>query len=225
MTSSGQTGPVAATPRELQQVLAAERSGRAFVQWRDDGRLCVLLLGDNPRVMIGRDEGCEVHVGEDPEVSRVHAALEQIGGEWSLLDDGISRNGSYVNGKLVLSRQRLDDGSRVCVGSTELIYHRGSAPRAPATQSAGSQTANVYVTETQRKVLIALCRPVHESESATAATNRQIAAEVNLSVDAVKSHLKALFENFGLRELPQNEKRARLVSAALAGGVVSPREF
>ena len=225
MNAQGHHGPVAATPRELQQVLAAERSGRAFLQWRSEGRLRVLLLGDSPRVMIGRGEECEVPLTEDPEVSRAHAVLERIGGEWTLLDDGISRNGSFVDGKRVLSRQRLADSSRLCVGSSELIYRSGAAPRAAATQSTGERPSGVYVSETQRRVLIALCRPVHESESATAATNREIGAEVNLSVDAVKAHLKAMFENFGLSELPQNEKRARLVSTALVGGVVSPREF
>jgi hypothetical protein len=77
----------------------------------------------------------------------------------------------------------------------------------------------------QRRVLIALCRPVHDSASETPATNRQIAAEVYLSVDAVKAHLRVLFERFGLSELPQNEKRARLVATALVSGVLSPREF
>lgn len=225
MTYEGHSGPVAVTPRELQQVLAAERSGKAFLQWRVDERLHLLLLGEQPRISIGRDEGCEVHVGEDPEVSRVHAMLERIGGEWALLDDNISRNGSYVDGKRVLSRRRLADWSRVCVGSTELIYRAGNAPRAPATRSTGGGAAKVYVSETQRKVLIALCRPVHELASQTPATNRQIAVEVSLSVDAVKAHLKVMFETFGLGALPQNEKRARLVSAALVGGVVTPRDF
>ena len=77
----------------------------------------------------------------------------------------------------------------------------------------------------QRKVLIALVRPVHESASATPATNRQIAEEVFLTVDAVKAHLRVLFERYGLSELPQNEKRARLVATVLDAGVLLPRDF
>jgi hypothetical protein len=44
-------------------------------------------------------------------------------------------------------------------------------------------------------------------------------------VDAVKKHLRALFEKFGVAHLPQNEKRARLVERAFAGGFISEREL
>ena len=46
-----------------------------------------------------------------------------------------------------------------------------------------------------------------------------------LSVDAVKSHLRVLFQRFGVEELPQNRKRAALVARALRSGAVSPREL
>ncbi|MBV9414622.1 MAG: hypothetical protein JO363_06555, partial [Solirubrobacterales bacterium] len=63
------------------------------------------------------------------------------------------------------------------------------------------------------------------SASAIPATNRQIAEEVYLTVDAVKAHLRVLFERYGLSQLPQNEKRARLVVAVLDAGVLAPRDF
>jgi DNA-binding NarL/FixJ family response regulator len=74
-------------------------------------------------------------------------------------------------------------------------------------------------------VLIALCRPVHASAFATPATNREIAEEIVLSVDAVKAQLRVLFERFGLESLPQNQKRARLAASTLVGGLLSPRDF
>jgi hypothetical protein len=77
----------------------------------------------------------------------------------------------------------------------------------------------------QRKVVIALCRPIVDSSSSTPATNPLIAAEVFLSVDAVKAHLRILFDRFGLGDLPQNEKRSRLVSAVLDSGVIAPHDF
>ncbi len=52
------------------------------------------------------------------------------------------------------------------------------------------------------------------------ATNKEIAERVFLSVDAVKGHLRVLFDRFGLADLPQNEKRARLTEAALRSGAV-----
>ena len=74
-------------------------------------------------------------------------------------------------------------------------------------------------------MLIALCRPLQDSAYATPATNKAIAEEVFLSVDAVKAHLRAIFERFGLDALPQNEKRGRLAATALVSGVVKPHEF
>lgn len=81
------------------------------------------------------------------------------------------------------------------------------------------------LTETQRKLLIALCRPIVESNTATPATNPQIAAEVHLSVDAVKAQMRHLFERFGLEELPQNEKRTRVVTIVLGSGLLVPHDF
>ena len=58
----------------------------------------------------------------------------------------------------------------------------------------------------------------------TPPTNEHIASELYLSVDAVKKHMRALFEKFDVQHLPQNEKRARLVERAFAGGFISEHE-
>jgi DNA-binding NarL/FixJ family response regulator len=75
-------------------------------------------------------------------------------------------------------------------------------------------------------VLLALARPVlAEGSYATPATNRQIAEELFLSIDAVKTHLRALTVKFGIADLPQNRKRARLVELALQNGEISERDL
>jgi DNA-binding NarL/FixJ family response regulator len=92
--------------------------------------------------------------------------------------------------------------------------------------TAGDTMPAQNLTDTQRRVLVALCRPFGESTSFTKpATNQQIASEVFLSVEAVKMHLRALFAKFELTELPQNEKRVRLAECALQFGVVTQREL
>ena len=84
----------------------------------------------------------------------------------------------------------------------------------------------MVLTDSQRRVLVALCRPYGSGESfATPATNRVIAAEVHLSVDGVKGHLRVLFDRYGLSEVPQNEKRARLAAEALRSGAVKPSDL
>jgi DNA-binding NarL/FixJ family response regulator len=51
-------------------------------------------------------------------------------------------------------------------------------------------------------------------------SNREIADELFLSVETVKSHLRALFDLFGVAALPQNRKRAELVRRAFETGIV-----
>ncbi len=80
---------------------------------------------------------------------------------------------------------------------------------------------DVRLTDTQLGILTALCRPIVAGNAyATPATNQEIAAEVFLGVDAVKGHLRTLYRKFGIEDLPQNQKRARLVELAIEGGYV-----
>ena len=57
------------------------------------------------------------------------------------------------------------------------------------------------------------------------ATNAEIAAELHLSVDAVKTHLRALFEKFELADAPQSSKRLALVQRALQTGLIAERDL
>jgi pSer/pThr/pTyr-binding forkhead associated (FHA) protein len=60
----------------------------------------------------------------DREVSGLHAELERVGEDWVLLDDGLSRNGTYLNGERVAGRARLRDGDLVRAGRTIVLYRR-----------------------------------------------------------------------------------------------------
>jgi hypothetical protein len=77
----------------------------------------------------------------------------------------------------------------------------------------------------KRKVLIALCRPLHEGTSAAPASNEQIAEETGQSEDAVKSKLRELYAVYGLDELPQNKKRAHLAATVLGSGLLKPDDL
>ena len=82
------------------------------------------------------------------------------------------------------------------------------------------------LTPAQRKVLIALCRPLAEGTGiATPATNKEIADELVLSVEAVKAHLRGLFERFEVGDIPQNQKRVALAERAFRTGSVTPRDL
>jgi pSer/pThr/pTyr-binding forkhead associated (FHA) protein len=212
----------------LKQRIDAERKGAPFLVFRDaDGRQLIhALLKGADRESVGRSEAADVSLAFDPEVSRVHAELERVGEEWALVDDGLSRNGSFVNGERVAGRRRLRDGDALRFGDTQVLYRAPSEPAAEETLAAKDRRDLASVTDTQRRVLVALCRPfAGGSEFATPATNRQIADEVALSVDAVKANLRALFERFEVGDLPQNQKRVRLAELALRSGAITPREL
>ena len=213
------------SPIELKEIIAAERAGTPFLIWRiQDGPQQLLTLHpDRARMTIGRDPGADISLEWDREVSRTHAMLELVGSDWTLVDDGFSRNGSFVNGARVVGRRRLAERDRLCLGVTELTYREPSRGRGDSTVTALEAMPSVQLTPMQRKVLIALCRPVHENQSPTPATNRQIAEGVFLTVDAVKAHMRVLFDRYGVGDFPQNEKRARLVARALLD--LTPRDF
>ena len=219
-------GPHLSTPAELQARLSADREGTPFLVYRDGAQRQVIhrLPAAAERITIGRSADCDVGLAWDPDVSRVHAQLERVGPAWVLVDDGLSRNGSFVGGERVAGRRRLRDGDRLCFGETPMIYRAPASGEQASTRNVLATGRAVAVTPTQHRILVALCRPVRDSPFGTPAPNRAIAAELHLSVDAVKSQLRTLFERFGLEALPQNEKRARLAALALMQGIVTMRD-
>lgn len=223
------TDPLSAqSGSELKQRMDAERKGDAFAIYRDASGAQVIapLASESLRLTVGRAGSSDVCLAFDPEVSDLHAELERIGEHWVLIDDGLSKNGSFVNGERVSGRRRLRDGDALRFGSTAVVFRSPATAEADETVAAKDMPDVKAVTETQRRVLIALCRPYAEGNAfATPATNRAIAEEVYLSVDAVKSHLRTLFERFDVGDLPQNQKRMRLAEQAIKSGIVSPRDL
>jgi DNA-binding NarL/FixJ family response regulator len=125
----------------------------------------------------------------------------------------------------VSGRSRLRDGDSLRFGDTIVVYCEPKGASTHPTAAAEDSAATQPLSETQRKILIALCRPFRESTFATPATNQELATELFLSVDAVKTHLRALYQRFGIAELPQNQKRARLALDALQSGLISTRDL
>jgi hypothetical protein len=214
-----------ASPAELRERIAAERAGAAFIVFRDgDDRQVIVLLDGRDRVTIGRRPANDVALAWDSEVSRSHAALELAGDEWALVDDGLSHNGTYVGGERITGRRRLRDGDVIAVGATTIAFCAPSDAASATVTSIGPHVGEL-LTPAQRRVLVALCRPFRDGGYAAPASNQQIADELVVSVDAVKSNLRPLFVAFGVDELPQNQKRAGLALRALRTGVISRREL
>ncbi len=207
----------------------AEDGGVPFVAYRDGGgNLAILPLGAGERLTLGRDAGNSVVLAWDTTVSRTHAVLERLGDQWVLSDEGLSRHGTFVNEKRVVTRRRLDDGDVLRLGATSVRFHDPASAASPpqVTTMAGDASQLARVTPAQRRVLVALCEPMAGGEVAsTPASNNEIATALVLSVDAVRTHMKALYREFGVTDMPQEKKRAELARRALGTGVVHRRDF
>jgi pSer/pThr/pTyr-binding forkhead associated (FHA) protein len=191
----------------------------------DDAHVVVDLAASGDRITLGRRPANDVVLDWDSEISRVHAALERLGDAWTIVDEGLSLNGSYLNGTRVTSRRRLRDGDVLSLASVAITFRTPAESVSHSTVTALGPRIGALLTPAQRRVLIALCRPFKDSAYATPATNAQIARELIVSVRAVKSTLRALFAVFGVDALPQNQKRASLALQALRTGVITRRDL
>ncbi len=222
------SGPRAASAPELKAQIEAERNGRPFLVFRDgsDQQRIVAIEAGAAELWVGRGESADVRLGWDEEVSALHAQIAIVRDECALVDDGLSRNGSYVNEERVHGRRHLRDGDALRFGRTTVVYRRPGDSAPEATAIATETPAAATISPAQRRVLLALCRPYKDGGGfATPATNQQIGEELHLSVDAVKTHMRALFEKLGVGDLPQNRKRVALVERALQSGAVNSREL
>lgn len=216
------------SPAELRERINADRRGEPYLLFRDGaGRQQIVPLGGRPpQLTIGRASDCDVCLGWDEGVSRAHARLERLGESgWMLVDDGLSRNGSIVNGVRLRQRRRLSDGDTLRFGQTTVVY-RAPGRDTELTVAVDAGTGEVQLTPAQRRVLVALCRPYRDgAEFAKPASNAHIAEELVLSVEAVKTQLRALFDKFEIEPLARDAKRAELVRRAFQTGVISARDL
>ena len=113
------------SPAEVKARLDAERRGEPFLLFKDGAGAEVIVALTGP-LTVGRRPERDVALTWDTEVSRLHAQLEPVGPDWTVIDDGLSRNGTYVNGERVNGRRRLTDGDRIVFGETPVTF------RAPA---------------------------------------------------------------------------------------------
>ncbi len=232
---------------DLKAFVEAERSGRPFLLFRDrDDRQQVFLLDPAPASLsVGRLPASDLRLDWDSQVSRLHARFERVDDAWVLVDDGISSNGTFVNEERVTGRRRLNDGDTLRFGNTTVAFHSPTPeqaepvpaappappvvpaaappgpPAAPAPPAAPPRSP-VTLSTTQRRVLLALCRPYKgRSGFASPATDEQVAEELFLSVGEVRAHLKVLYAKLGVEKPSGAETRVGLVERAFAAGLIS----
>ena len=94
--------PHAASAVELKAQIEAEREGLPFLIYRDgEGRHRLHVLERTRSASHSDGARPRIYPFWDEEVSRLHAELVCSGEDWTVEDDGLSLNGSFVNGEPV----------------------------------------------------------------------------------------------------------------------------
>lgn len=213
--------PHTSTATEIQERIRAASGGEPYLLWRDGAdaqRLLRLARGSGP-VTIGRGERSAVCLSFDPRTSRLHAEVTEVDDDWLVVDDGLSRNGTFLNDARVSGRRRLRDGDLIRVGGTLIAFCRPDERH--ETTALVDREDIVAVSPAQRRVLVELCRPtLLQTADGAPPTNGEIAQILVLSVDAVKTHVRALMSAFEVGDAPQSQRRALLIDRAVRSGVV-----
>jgi pSer/pThr/pTyr-binding forkhead associated (FHA) protein len=216
------------TQEELEARRAAERIGAPFLVYRDDaGRQHIFSLAEHTKsITLGRREEADISIPWDPEMSRLHAELEQRAGEWTVCDDGFSQNGTWVNGLRLAGRRRLSDGDLLRVGRTIFAFcaPAGTGSTGP-TLVPGELSATPRFSEQQQRVLRALCKPLFaDGEGINPATDEEVAEATGIPLEAVVSELDHLGRAMGLEDMPHADQRAEIALLAMRSGLVSADE-
>jgi hypothetical protein len=186
-----------------------------FIRIEDSGAVIPL----RPDVTtVGRGKGVDIRL-EDPSVSRLHAELVRRGPYVYVVDMGLSRNGTRVNGRPI-ARRVLEDGDVISFGSAR--GRLGGIPREEVDPEVELRRAVApELTRREIDVLTALCRPALSDEAFVApATAKDIATELVVTEAAVKQHLLRLYQKF---RVPEGvNRRTRLANEVIALGLVRP---
>jgi FHA domain len=218
----------ASTPAELVRMNAAKRRGVPLLSWRDDKRELRVFALNSGEYSIGRRPTMSVVIGWDAKVSALHAKVECTGGEWVISDDGLSTNGTWVNGELISENTRLRDMDVIRIGTCLLAFHGAVSGRDFATTVL--EEADELMPEfddTDREVLIELCRDYLEKGLPRAVETNVIARTLYLSENTIKKRLGKMYERCGIDpddELPRGQKRAELMKLVVGHGIVSSRD-
>jgi pSer/pThr/pTyr-binding forkhead associated (FHA) protein len=185
-------------------------------------------LSDRGVVTLGRRPEADVCLPWDPGISRLHAELIHRAGEWLIADDGLSQNGTLVNGMPVEGRRRLRDGDLITLGRTSLTFCEsgteadGSGRQdADVTMSLPEMRPVLTYSEQQQLILRELCRPLRDDgEGVQPAPDAEIASALALDHQVVARELDAVAYSFGYSEMTTDERRLRTALTALRSGLV-----
>jgi hypothetical protein len=205
--SVGRPGPRTSNPEDVPAHLTVWRRGATDV-----------IALTEQRITVGRSPSNDVALVWDSKVSHVHAVLERLAPGWTVRDVG-SRNGTFHNGERIFTERVIRPGDELRLGDTRLLLSVAGPAVDPTTTQFGPRPPQL--TEREKAVLVALCRPVRSANMLTEpATVAHIAEELVVSVSVVKKHLLRLYQKFDIYE-EGHGRRGALANEAIRRGAVN----
>jgi pSer/pThr/pTyr-binding forkhead associated (FHA) protein len=145
------------------------------------------------RLTVGRADSNNLPIKDDA-VSRVHASVERIAGQYLVRDLG-SSNGTFVNGERIIADRTLHPDDEITVGHTRIVF-RDAADDLAETLRIPVATA---VGPDERVTLIMLCRALATVGQPDEPINRQRLAEsLSQSETQLEEQLEGLYSQLGL---------------------------
>jgi pSer/pThr/pTyr-binding forkhead associated (FHA) protein len=224
-TSGGSHPTAPYTTAEFRMEDAARVAGNAYVRYRDDKTFHAVALDPGSSVVyIGRDRDCAIRIENDTRVSRRHARLIFGAGRWSI-QDGPSRNGTFLADERTVGEQLLADGALITVGRTLLSFHM-PLPTVATTIAEMPSMRRLHPTATQRKVLVELARPAYErpGEIPVVPTNAAIAKRLGYADATIRDAVSDLYRQAGLTR-GASDQRSELVRLAIRERAVTAADF
>ncbi len=165
-------------------------------------------LTGNESISIGRASDCTLPI-KDRYLSRKHAELAVVKGEWVIRDCG-SANGTFLNGVRLDHDRTLRSGDRIRIGDTEILFETGE-----------HNTDRVMaIADTAARTTIAV--PLHEIASGSYETDdRQKLQTLNqLAAELIEDHpLDELFGFIAERVLLHTKASRAAIGILAADGL------
>ncbi len=178
------------------------------------------LLADE--VLVGRDQFCDI-VLQNHTVSRQHARIVRASDGFYIEDLG-SLNGTYVNGRRLEGRARINDQDRIHVYEVVTIFHDESAQLAEDTNELTETLADGLLPEELRRLSAATSRAVLVEPALAGHVKSRFRAALKISTDlqgesdldrVLTKILDSLFEIF-----PQSARGYILLEEGTEGHLV-----
>ncbi|MCB9693170.1 MAG: FHA domain-containing protein [Alphaproteobacteria bacterium] len=178
---------------------------------------------------LGRAKECELYLKDDPMLSRVHCQLERVDGQWFAVDRE-SANGTRVNGLHVSGRSLLEEGDRVEIGRTLLLFTRHT-PAVPEPAETIEELEPDDEEEDTRPVSTEEVQAAQRRVAATVLTANEAARMVGVVNKALSVIFRALDDVHGagsgraeLQQLVDHARPPSLVSGLSIQGPELPVE-